>query len=176
MDRTTADYMGMLATVINACALQETLEKIGQPTRVLSAIEVAAVCEEFIRRKAIRHLELKRVTILAGGTGNPFFTTDSAAALRALEIQADALLKGTQVDGVYDQDPHSHPDAVRFDHLSYAEVIDRRLGVMDLTAIALCEEQGVPIEVFDISDPENLLAVLRGDRLGTRIAKEQQDA
>ncbi len=176
LNRVTADHVGMLATMMNAAVLRDYLRAEGTKAVVLTPREYHPLTREFSRDGAMPLLKSGTVLIFGGGTGNPFFTTDSAAALRALEIQADALLKGTQVDGVYDQDPHSHPDAVRFDHLSYAEVIDRRLGVMDLTAIALCEEQGVPIEVFDISDPENLLAVLRGDRLGTRIAKEQQDA
>lgn len=176
MNRVTADHVGMLATMMNAAVLRDYLRAEGIKAAVLTPREYAPLTREFSRDLALPMLNAGTVLIFGGGTGNPFFTTDSAAAMRALEIQADALLKGTQVDGVYDKDPHAHPDAVRFDRLTYSEVIDRRLRVMDLTAIALCEEQGVPIEVFDISDPENLLAVLAGESSGTRIAKEQQDA
>lgn len=170
--RANADYMGMLGTVINALALSDAIEQRGVDTRVLTALEINQVAEPFLRRRAEAHLARGRVVLLAAGTGNPFFTTDTAAALRAVEIEADVLLKGTQVDGVYDKDPQQHDDARRFDFLTYDEVIDRRLGVMDLTAITLCKEKGVPIEVFDISDPGNLQRLLDGEIAGTRVAKE----
>ena len=169
--RHTADYMGMLATIINACALQETLEKLGQPTRVLSAIEVAAICEPFIRRRAIHHLELGRVAILAGGTGNPFFTTDTCAALRASELNADLLIKATKVDGVYDADPATDPKARMFDRLSYEEVLKRGLRVMDHSAISLCRENHIPIIVLNIFKSENLVRAIRGQPVGTRIGE-----
>ncbi len=176
LNRVTADHVGMLATIMNAAVLRDYLRAEGTDAVVMTPREYAPLTREFSRDRARPLLKKGAVLIFGGGTGNPYFTTDSAAALRALEIQADILLKGTQVDGVYDRDPHKHPDAKRFDHLTYAEVIDRRLGVMDLTAIALCEEQGLPIEVFDITDPENLLAVLDGGRPGTRIEKEPHHA
>jgi len=168
--RNTADYMGMLATIINACALQEVLEKLGQPTRVLSAIEVAAMCEPFIRRRAIRHLEQGRVAILAGGTGNPFFTTDTCAALRASELDADLLVKATKVDGVYSEDPKKNPNAQLFEKLSYDDVLSRNLRIMDHAAISLCRENNIPIVVLNIFEKGNITKALYGERVGTRIA------
>jgi uridylate kinase len=167
--RNTADYMGMLATIINACALQEVLEKLGRPTRVLSAIEVAAMCEPFIRRRAIRHLEQGRVAILAGGTGNPFFTTDTCAALRASELDADLLVKATKVDGVYSDDPKKNPNAQLFEKLSYDEVLSRNLRIMDHAAISLCRENNIPIVVLNIFEKGNIAKALRDERVGTRI-------
>ncbi|MHC4644593.1 MAG: UMP kinase [Planctomycetota bacterium] len=167
--RNTADYMGMLATIINACALQETLERRGQATRVLSAIEVAAVCEPFIRRRALRHLEHGRVTILAGGTGNPFFTTDTCAALRASELDADLLIKATKVEGVYSDDPRENPDAELFEKLSYDDVLRKNLRVMDHSAISLCRENHIPVVVLNIFVEGNISRALRGERVGTLI-------
>lgn len=168
--RNTADYMGMLATVINACALQETLEKLGQPTRVLSAIEVAALCEPFLRRRCIRHLERGRVAILAGGTGNPFFSTDTCAALRAAELEADILIKATKVDGVYTADPMEEPEAELLDKLSYQDVLQRELKVMDPTAISLCSENKIPIVVLNIFKEGNIQKTLEGEHIGTLIS------
>ena len=167
--RNTADYMGMLVTIINACALQETLEKLGQPTRVLSAIEVAAICEPFIRRRALRHLELGRVAILAGGTGNPFFTTDTCAALRALELKADLVIKATKVDGVYSDDPKKNPDAELFEELSYDDVLKKNLKVIDHSAISLCRDNNVPIIVLNIFKESNIAKAIRGEQVGTLI-------
>jgi len=167
--RNTADYMGMLATIINACALQEMLEKLGQPTRVLSAIEVAAMCEPFIRRRAIRHIEQGRVAILAGGTGNPFFTTDTCAALRASELDADLLIKATKVQGVYSDDPKKNPDARLFEELTYDEVLTRKLRIMDHAAISLCRDNNIPIVVVNIFEKGNITKALCGERVGTRI-------
>ena len=164
MDRASADYMGMLATVINGLALQNTLEKAGLMTRCQSAIDMPAVAEPYIRRKAIRHLEKGRVVIFAAGTGNPFFTTDTAAALRAVEIGAEVILKATKVDGVYSADPMRDPSATRFDHLSYIEVLNRGLRVMDTTAISLCMENKLPIVVFNLNRPGNLHRVVTGER------------
>ncbi len=169
--RATADYMGMLATVINALALQDALESRGLPTRVLSAITMTSVCEPFIRRRAIRHLEKGRIVILAAGTGSPFFTTDTCAALRANEISADALLKATKVDGVFDADPAENPDAERFDRLSYQDVLTRQLGVMDLTAISMCMESKMPIIVFTLASAGNLAGVVAGEDIGTIITE-----
>lgn len=166
----TAHYMGMLATVINALALQDTIESKGVPTRVQSAINVAQVAEPYIRRRCIRHLEKKRVVVLAGGTGNPFVTTDTCAALRALEIGADALLKATKVDGVYTADPHKHSDAKRYDRLTYDQALDQRLGVMDISAFDLCRQKQIPIVVFNVFGPGNLLKAVRGEGVGTVIA------
>jgi uridylate kinase len=168
--RHTADYMGMLATVINACALQETLEKMGQPTRVLSAIEVSAICEPFIRRRAIRHLEQKRVAILAGGTGNPFFSTDTCAALRASELDTDVLIKATKVDGVYDDDPVKNPKAKLFDKLTYQDVLNKNLRVMDHAAISMCYENKIPIIVLNIFQTGNITKALFGEKIGTIIS------
>jgi uridylate kinase len=170
--RATADYMGMLATVINALALQETMEQLGQATRVLSAISVYSVCEPFIRRRAIRHLEKGRAVILAAGTGNPFFTTDTCAALRATEIEADVLLKATKVDGIYDSDPKKNPKARLFHELTFEEVHQRQLRVMDLTAITLAMERKIPLVVFNLKQEGNIARVLRGEKVGTRIEPE----
>ncbi|MEI6126140.1 MAG: UMP kinase [Pseudomonadota bacterium] len=169
MDRTTADHMGMLATVINSLALQDALENKGVPTRVQSAIQMHQIAEPYIRRRAIRHLEKKRVVVFAAGTGNPFFSTDTAAALRASEINADVILKATKVDGVYDKDPVKHAGARKFDELSYEEVLDRKLGVMDLTAITLCMDNSLPIIVFDLSKPGNIYKAVTGSKIGTYI-------
>ena len=169
MDRAQADHMGMLATVMNALAMQTALEKRGTPTRVQSAIPMASVCEPYIRRRAERHMEKGRVVIFAAGTGNPFFTTDTAAALRAAEMGCDALLKGTQVDGVYSADPRHHPDARRYDELTYLEVLSRDLGVMDAAAISLARENNLPIIVFNIHAPGAFAAVMRGEGLFTKI-------
>ena len=162
IERTSADYMGMLATVMNALAVQSVLESMDVPTRVQSAIPMATVCEPYIRRRAVRHMEKGRVVIFAGGTGNPFFTTDTAAALRAVEMNCDALLKGTQVDGVYDADPNETDDAIRFEELSYQDVLTRNLKVMDTSAIALARENKVPILVFSIHNPAGLADVISG--------------
>jgi uridylate kinase len=167
--RNTADYMGMLATIINACALQETLEKLGQPTRVLSAIEVAAMCEPFIRRRALRHLERGRVAILAGGTGNPFFTTDTCAALRASELEADLLIKATKVDGVYSDDPERNPKAEFLAKLSYEEVLTKNLRIMDHSAISLCRDNKIPIIVLNIFKKGNITKAICGEQVGTSI-------
>jgi len=167
--RNTADYMGMLVTIINACALQETLEKLGQPTRVLSAIEVVAMCEPFIRRKALRHLERGRVAILAGGTGNPFFTTDTCAALRALELKADLVIKATKVDGVYSDDPEKNPDATLFEELSYDDVLKKNLKVIDHSAISLCRDNNIPIIVLNIFKKGNITKAICGEQVGTLI-------
>jgi uridylate kinase len=167
--RATADYMGMLATVINAVALQETMEKMGQPTRVQSAISIYSVCEPFIRRRAVRHLEKGRVLILAAGTGNPFFTTDTCAALRATEIGADVLLKATKVDGIYSADPKKDPTANLLQNLSYEEILSGKLRVMDLTAITLCMERKIPLVVFNLKTAGNVVRVIRGEKIGTRI-------
>ena len=167
--RATADYMGMLATVLNALALQETMEKMGQPTRVLSAISVHAVAEPFIRRRAIRHLEKGRAVVLAAGTGNPFFTTDTCAALRATEIEADVLLKATKVDGIYSADPKKVPDATLFREITYEQVLRDELKVMDLTAFTMCKQQKLPLVVFNLRTPGNVARVMRGDAIGTKI-------
>ena len=167
--RNTADYMGMLATIINACALQETLEALGQTTRVLSAIEVAALCEPFIRRRAVNHLEQGRVAILAGGTGNPFFTTDTCAALRAAELNADLLVKATKVEGVYSDDPAKNPEAKLFDEMTYLGVLEKNLRVMDHAAISLCHENKIPIVVLNIFKKGNITEALCGERVGTLI-------
>ena len=169
MDRAHADYMGMLATVINGLALQDALESRGVYTRVMSAITVNEICEPYIRRRAIRHLEKGRVVIFAGGTGNPYFTTDTAAALRAAEIDADVILKATKVDGVYDRDPVLHKDATRFDAVSYMEVLQRGLKVMDSTAVSLCMDNEIPIVVFNLNDEGNIKRVLLGEDIGTRV-------
>jgi uridylate kinase len=167
--RNTADYMGMLATVLNACALQETLEKLGQPTRVCSAIEVAAICEPFIRRRCLKHLESGRVVILAGGTGNPFFSTDTCAALRASELEADVLIKATKVEGVYSDDPKKNPNAKFFEELTYAEVLGKNLRVIDHAAVALCRENNIPIIVLNIFKEGNITRALCGEKVGTLI-------
>jgi uridylate kinase len=169
MDRSTADYMGMLATVINALALQDALEKHDVPTRVLTAIEMRAVAEPFIRRRAIRHLEKGRVVVFAAGTGNPYFTTDTAAALRAMEVKAEVILKGTKVDGIYSADPVQHPDATRYEEISYLQVLQERLQVMDATAISLCMDNKLPIVVFNLRTPGNIRRVVMGETVGTTV-------
>ncbi|MGD2075767.1 MAG: UMP kinase [Gammaproteobacteria bacterium] len=169
MDRVTGDQMGMLATVINSLALQDALEKLGSACRVMSALKINQVCEDYIRRRAVRHLEKGRVLVFAAGTGNPFFTTDSAAGLRAIEIGADILLKATKVDGVYTDDPVRNPDAKRYDRLGYDEAISRRLGVMDATALVLCRDHGMPLRVFNLHEPGNLGRVLAGENVGTLV-------
>ena len=170
MERAAADYMGMMASVINGLALQTALEKQGLATRVLSALEIRSVAEPYIRRRAMRHLEKGRVVVFAGGTGNPYFSTDTAAALRAAEVQAEVILMAkSRVDGVYSADPHLDPAAQKFDRLSYAEAIERNLRVMDQTAIALCRENGLPIVVFDMGVPGNLRRVAAGEPVGTRV-------
>jgi uridylate kinase len=169
MDRATADYMGMLGTVMNALALMDALERQGVITRVQSAVEMRSVAEPYIRRRAIRHLEKQRVVILSAGTGNPYFSTDTAAALRAMEIGAEVLIKATKVDGVYDSDPKQNPDANKFDHLTYIDIVNRRLAVMDTTAITLCMENNLPILVLNLWDPQALEKALRGEKVGTLI-------
>jgi len=168
--RNTADYMGMLTTIINACALQEAIEKVGQPTRVMSAIEVEALCEPFILRRAMRHFEQGRVVILAGGTGNPFFTTDTCAALRAAELEANLLIKATKVDGVYDDDPKKNPNAKLFSKLTYHEVFEKNLRVMDHAAISLCRDNKIPIIVLNIFKKGNITKAIRGESVGTVIS------
>jgi uridylate kinase len=169
MDRATADYMGMLATVMNALALQDGLEKAGVVTRVLSAMEISEVAEPFIRRRALRHLEKGRVVIFAAGTGNPYFTTDTAASLRAAEIGAEVLLKATKVDGIYDRDPVGNPEAVKYDSLSYLDVLTQDLKVMDLTAITLCKDNDIPLIVFDLAREGNIERAVRGETIGTVV-------
>lgn len=173
MDRATADYIGMLATVINALALQAAIEKQGVPSRVMSAIPIQALCEPYIRRKAIRHLEKGRIVIFAAGTGNPHFTTDTAASLRAVEIHADALLKATKVDGVYSDDPAKNRSAVRYNYLTYWDVITRDLKVMDSSSISMCREYHLPIFVFNMTVPKNILRAVRGEPIGTWIMDEE---
>ena len=169
MDRATADYMGMLATVINALALQDALEQQGVVTRVVTAIEMRAVAEPFIRRRAIRHLEKGRVVVFGAGTGNPFFSTDTAAALRAMEIKAEVIFKATKVDGIYDADPMLKPDAVRFDRISYLQVLEQRLNVMDSTAISLCMDNRLPIVVFSLRTPGNIKRAIIGEKVGSLV-------
>jgi uridylate kinase len=170
MDRPSADYMGMLATIINALALQDALEKAGVAARVQSALRLDQVVEPYIRRRALRHLERGRVVVFAAGTGNPFFTTDTAATLRGMEVGADVVLKATKVDGVYDRDPARHADAKRFDVVSYDEVLEKRLGVMDAASIALCRDQNMPVRVFSLHIPGNLLRVCLGENVGTLVS------
>ncbi|CAB1243788.1 UMP kinase [Clostridium sp. MT-14] len=172
MDRTTADYMGMLATCINALALQDSLENLGVTTRVQTAIEMREVAEPFIRRRAMRHLEKNRVVIFAAGTGNPYFSTDTTASLRAAEIEADVILLAKKVDGVYDKDPHKYSDAKKFDKLTYIEVLERGLQVMDSTATSLCMDNNIPILVFGLDDPENIRKIVAGEKIGTIVCKE----
>lgn len=169
VDRAQGDYMGMLATVINAMALQGALEKMLIKTRLLSAIKMEQICEPFIRRRAIRHLEKGRVVIFGAGTGNPYFTTDTAASLRAVEIEADLILKGTRVDGVYTADPEKHSDATKFDTITFSEVYERGLNIMDLTAITLCQENKLPILVFDMNKKGNLKRLMEGEKVGTLV-------
>ena len=171
MDRATADYMGMLATVINGLALQDAMENHGVNTRVVTAIEMRAVAEPFIRRRAIRHLEKGRVVIFAAGTGNPYFTTDTAAALRAMEIKADVIMKGTKVDGIYTADPMTHPDATRLESISYLKVLEQGLRVMDTTAISLCMDNKLPIVVFNLRTPGNVRRVITGESVGTPVPR-----
>ena len=171
MDRVTGDYLGMLATIMNAIALQDSLEKIGCQTRTLSAINITQIAEPYIRRRAIRHMEKGRIVIIAGGTGNPFFTTDSAAALRATELGSDILLKGTKVDGVYNKDPEKYTDAKKYKKLTYNKVIQDNLRVMDMTAITLCKENNIPIKVFNIKSSGDLLDIVMGSKIGTTIGK-----
>lgn len=170
MDRVSADYMGMLATVINAMALQDMLEQSGVETRVMSAIRMEELAEPYIRRRALRHLEKRRVVIFAGGTGNPYFSTDTAAVLRAIEMEADVIMKATRVDGVYTADPETDPDASLIDEIGYLEVMTRELGVMDAAAISLCKENSLPIVVLNIKRPGAILAALQGERIGTLVA------
>jgi uridylate kinase len=171
MDRVGADTMGMLATVINGLALQHALEKLGVHTRVMSAIEMDRVCEPYIRRRAVRHLEKDRVVVLVAGTGNPYFTTDTAAALRSVEIGADVVLKATKVDGIYSSDPVTHPDATFYPHLTYQEILDRGLAIMDLTAITLLKENRLPLVVFNVGQRGNLLKLVQGGTLGTSVTE-----
>ena len=172
MDRTRADHMGMLATVINALALQDALEQRGVPTRVQTAIEMRQIAEPYIRGKATRHLEKGRVVIFGCGIGNPFFSTDTTAALRAAEIDADIILLAKKVDAVYDSDPNENPNAIRFDKLSYKEVLNRGLGVMDSTATAMCMDNNIPIRVFGLDDPQNIIRVLNGEEIGTLVSND----
>jgi uridylate kinase len=174
MDRAQGDFIGMLATVMNSLALQEALERLGVFTRVMSAIDMQAVAEPYIRRRAIRHLEKGRVVIFAAGTGNPYFTTDTTAALRALEVHAEVIMKATKVDGIYDSDPKVNPDAVRFDELTYIDVLNRGLRVMDSTAISLCMDNGLPILVFNMETDDNIIKALTGTRVGTIVRGEVQ--
>jgi uridylate kinase len=169
IDRVQGDYMGMLATVINGMALQSALEKNGMFTRLLSGIKIEQVCEPFIRRRAIRHLEKGRIVIFGAGTGNPYFTTDSAASLRAIEIEADAVLKGTRVDGIYTSDPEKDPAATRYSKISFTEVYEKGLQIMDMTAFTLCKENGLPIIVFDMNKKDNLLKIIEGQDIGTLV-------
>ena len=172
MDRTTADHMGMLATVINSLALQEALEDRNIPTRVQTALEMPRIAETYIRRRAIRHFEKNRIVIFACGTGNPFFSTDTAAVLRAAEIDAEVILLAKNVDAVYDSDPKQNPDAVKFDKISFIEVLNKQLGVMDSTATSLCMDNNIPLLVFSIREPENIIRVLKGENVGTFVARE----
>ena len=169
IDRVQADYMGMLATVINGLALQSALENVGVPTRLQTALKIEAVAEPYIKRKAVRHLEKNRVVIFSAGTGNPFFTTDSAAVLRAVEINADVILKGTRVDGIYNEDPEKNKEAVKFDTLSFEEVLKKGLKIMDTTAFTLSQENKLPIVVFDMNTKGNLVRVVRGENIGTKV-------
>lgn len=169
MDRVQADYMGMLATVINSMALQDALEKTGVKTRLLTAIKMEQICEPFIRRRAVRHLEKGRVVIFGAGTGNPYFTTDTAASLRAIEINADVVMKGTRVDGIYTADPLKDSSAVRYDEISFSEVYEKNLNVMDMTAITLCQENNLPIIVFDMNKAGNFMKIADGDPIGTLV-------
>jgi uridylate kinase len=172
MDRTTADHMGMLATVMNSLALQDSLEARGVPTRVQTAIDMPRIAESYIRRRAVRHLEKKRVVIFACGTGNPYFSTDTAAVLRAAEIEAEVILLAKNVDGVYDSDPKLNPNARKFDNITFFEVLQRQLGVMDTTATSLCMDNNIPLHVFSIKEPGNIIKVLNGEKVGTFVAKE----
>lgn len=172
IDRVQGDYMGMLATVINSMALQSGLEKLGVNTRLLTALEIKQVAEPFIKRRAVRHLEKGRVVIFGAGTGNPYFTTDTAAALRATEIEANVILKGTRVDGIYDSDPEKNPSAIKYTSLSYADAISQKLNVMDMTAFTLCQENNIPIIVFNMNKDGNLMKVVTGDSIGTLVSSK----
>ncbi len=172
IQQSTADYMGMLGTVMNGVALREKLVQIGIDSRVMSALDIRALAEPFIRNRAIRHLEKGRVVILAAGTGNPFFTTDTCAALRATELQCEVLLKATKVDGVYDADPKTNPDAVRYDRLTFAEALSKQLRIMDMTALAMCQEQNIPVLVFDFKQAGNIRRVIEGDPIGTLVTRD----
>jgi len=174
MDRASADYMGMLATVMNGIALQDAIEQQGEVVRVISALHIREVAEPYIRRRAVRHLEKGRILVFAAGTGNPYFTTDTAASLRAMEIQADAVLKGTKVDGVYTADPEQYADAQRYDTLTFSEALEKRLGVMDATAMSLCRDNNMPVIVFDVTRPGEMLRAVSGERVGT-IVREEED-
>ncbi|MBO4584180.1 MAG: UMP kinase [Clostridia bacterium] len=169
MDRTTADHIGMLATTMNALALADAIQEQGVPTRVMTAIEMRSIAEPYIRGRAVRHFEKNRIIVFGAGTGNPFFSTDTAAALRAAEIEADVIMKATNVDGVYDKDPHKFPDAVKYDELTYLDVINRQLGVMDYAAISLCMENKIPILVFNLNDPDNIFRAVTGEKIGTTV-------
>ncbi len=171
IDKVTGDHMGMLATLINALALQSALEHTGLTTRLISAIRMEVIAEPFIRRRAVRHLEKDRVVIFGAGTGNPYFTTDTAAALRAVEIEANVIIKGTRVDGVYDSDPEKNPDAIKYPEISYMDVLKKNLNVMDMTAITLCRENKLPILVFNMNTPGNLRRLILGDEIGTRVVE-----
>jgi uridylate kinase len=171
IDRVVADHMGMLATIINALALQDAIEKLGSHTRVVTAIEMREIAEPFIRRRVVRHLEKGRIVVLAGGTGNPYFSTDTAAALRAMEIKAEVILKATKVDGVYDADPNKVPGAKMYDRITYLDVLSRGLAVMDTTAISLCMDNSLPIVVFNLNVPGNLQRVVLGEKVGSRVAR-----
>jgi uridylate kinase len=173
MDRATGDYMGMLATVMNGLALQDALEQLGQPTRVMSAIAMNEICEPYIRRRAVRHLEKGRVVVMVAGTGNPYFTTDTAATLRAVEVHAEVILKATRVDGVYDADPEKHPEAQRYSRIGYTELLSNRLQALDATAVSLAMDNDMPIVVFDMTVPGNIARAVRGERIGTLIAGEE---
>lgn len=169
MDRVTGDHMGMLATVINCLSMQDALENQGAYCRVMSALPINAVCEDYIRRRAVRHLEKGRIVLFAAGTGNPFFTTDSAASLRAVEVGADVMIKGTKVDGIYDKDPMKHDDAVKYDTVSFDEAVQKRLGVMDTTAIVMCRENNLPVKVFNMNNSGDLMRLIMGENVGTTV-------
>jgi uridylate kinase len=173
LDRVVADYMGMLATILNSVALQDVLEKKGIETRVLSAIEVPQICEPYLRRRAIRHMEKGRVVVLAAGTGNPYFSTDTAAALRAVELGAEVIFKATKVEGVYDQDPVNHPEAVMFDELTHSDVLQKNLKVMDATAISLCRDNKTTVLVFNLLEPGNIIKAVLGQKIGTKVRPEK---
>jgi len=173
IDRVTGDHMGMLATVMNSLAMQDALEKVGRQCRVMSAIRINRVCEEYVRRRAIRHLEKGRIVIFAAGTGNPFFTTDTAGCLRAIEIEADVLMKATRVDGVFDSDPEKNPDAKRYQTLTYAEAIEKNLGVMDMTAIVMCRDNNLPLRVFNLNQEGALPATMNDSSIGTTVVLEE---
>src|SRR5918996_1135287 len=172
MDRSTGDYMGMLATVMNGLALQDALEQLGQPTRVMSAIAMNEICEPYIRRRAVRHLEKGRVVVMVAGTGNPYFTTDTAATLRAVEVGAQVILKASRVDGVYDADPEKHPEAQRYSRIGYTDLLSNRLQALDATAVSLAMDNEMPIVVFDLTVPGNIVRAVRGEAIGTLIAEE----